>query len=262
MSDQGGSHYCLGMKLRETEKSVPSSWTKRLHQRNPWAFQHGIMQTGHNSIQCKFKIIKTLGWGIWECAKGNGRCSIQGQGWISHVNNGGHESQFCICSEYGEPIHVEGQFTILDGCEMHHEVFEGHFRFQIVLRGRGFYDANWVGDARSTTRYVFILLALESFNENAILKQPTIALFTTEMEYMATSRCTKKVVWLRQLLADVGYVQEGWTFIRWDNQRCIPLAKNPTHHYCTKHIDVQHHFIREKLKTDRYVWSFVQRRIW
>jgi hypothetical protein len=34
-----------------------------------------------------------------------------------------------------------------------------------------------------------------------------------------------------------------------DNQGCIALAKNPTHHSCTKHIDIQHHFIREKLES-------------
>ena len=33
-----------------------------------------------------------------------------------------------------------------------------------------------------------------------------------------------------------------------DSGGCITLAKNPTHHSNTKHIDVQHHFIREKLK--------------
>ena len=32
---------------------------------------------------------------------------------------------------------------------------------------------------------------------------------------------------------------------------CITLAKNPTHHFHTKHIDVQHHFIREKLKNQK-----------
>ena len=32
-----------------------------------------------------------------------------------------------------------------------------------------------------------------------------------------------------------------------DNQGCIALAKNPTHNFRTKHIDVQHHFIIEKL---------------
>ena len=37
-------------------------------------------------------------------------------------------------------------------------------------------------------------------------KQPTIALFTIEAEYMTTSHCTKETVWFKQLLADVEYV--------------------------------------------------------
>ena len=65
---------------------------------------------------------------------------------------------------------------------------------------------------------------------------------------MATSHYTKDTVWLWQLLADVGYVQEGPKSIMCGNQRCIALAKNPTHHSRTKHIEVQHHFIREKLE--------------
>ncbi len=50
-------------------------------------------------------------------------------------------------------------------------------------------------------------------------------------------------------MADVGLVQVGATTIRCDNQGCIALAKNPTHHSRTKHIDIQHHFIREKLES-------------
>ena len=65
---------------------------------------------------------------------------------------------------------------------------------------------------------------------------------------MATSHCTKEVVWLRQLLTDMGYVQEGPTFIMCNNKECTELAKNPTHHPRTKHINVQHHFIKEKLE--------------
>jgi hypothetical protein len=34
-----------------------------------------------------------------------------------------------------------------------------------------------------------------------------------------------------------------------DNQGCIALAKNCTHHSHTKHIDIQHHFIRENLES-------------
>ena len=65
---------------------------------------------------------------------------------------------------------------------------------------------------------------------------------------MATSHSTKEAIWLRQLMADVGCTQDGPTTVMCDNQGSMPLAKNPTHHSRTKHIDVQHHFIREKLE--------------
>jgi hypothetical protein len=115
---------------------------------------------------------------------------------------------------------------------------------------RGYCDADWGGDAnerRSTTGYVFFVgVGAISWN---CKRQPTIALSTTEAEYMATSQCTKEAIWLRKLMADVGLVQDGATIIMCDNQGCIALAKNPTHHSRTKHIDIQHHFIREKLES-------------
>ena len=49
-------------------------------------------------------------------------------------------------------------------------------------------------------------------------------------------------------MADVGCAQREATTIMCDNQGSISLAKNPTHHSRTKHIDVQYHFIREKLE--------------
>lgn len=51
-----------------------------------------------------------------------------------------------------------------------------------------------------------------------VQKEPTIALSMIEVEYMATSHC-EKIVWLRQLVADVGYVQEGVTSIMCDNKK-------------------------------------------
>ena len=114
---------------------------------------------------------------------------------------------------------------------------------------RGYCDADWAGDVqerRSTTGYVFFVgKGVVSWN---CRKQPTIALSTTEAEYMATSQCTKEAIWIRKLMEDVGYVQEEAMPIMCDNQGCIALAKNPKHHSRTKHIDVQHHFIREKLE--------------
>lgn len=116
---------------------------------------------------------------------------------------------------------------------------------------RGYCDADWGGDAntrKSTTGYAFFI------GEGAISwnskRQPTVALSTTEAEYMAASQSAKEAIWLRQLMADVGCVQEAATIIMCDNQGCIALAKNPKHHSRTKHIDVQHHFIREKIEDE------------
>jgi len=64
---------------------------------------------------------------------------------------------------------------------------------------------------------------------------------------MATSHCLKEALWLQQLLEDVGLVQRGASNIMCDYHGCIALAKDPKHQSRTKHIDVQHHFIRKKL---------------
>jgi hypothetical protein len=57
---------------------------------------------------------------------------VQGRGRIYHVCNDGYEGQYCICGEYGEPIHFEGRSTTLDVRETCHEVFEGLFELQIM----------------------------------------------------------------------------------------------------------------------------------
>ncbi len=78
---------------------------------------------------------------------------------------------------------------------------------------RGYCDADWGGDAnerRSTTEYVFFVgVGTISWN---CKRQPTIALSTTEAEYMATSQCTKETMWLKKLMTDVGLVQNGATY--------------------------------------------------
>jgi len=131
---------------------------------------------------------------------------------------------------------------------------KGTWNVRLRLGGQGLHlvglcDADWAGDVqdrRSTTGYVFMLgQGAISWNSK---RQPTIALSTVEAEYMAASQCVKEALWLRQLLEDVGLVQEQAMRILCDNQGCIALAKNPTHHSRTKHIDVQHHFIREKME--------------
>ena len=38
------------------------------------------------------------------------------------------------------------------------------------------------------------------------------------------------------------------TILKCDNQSSIKLAHNPIYHVRTKHIEIQHHFVREKIQ--------------
>ena len=65
---------------------------------------------------------------------------------------------------------------------------------------------------------------------------------------MALTLATKEAMWIKLFLTELGVFKGGPICINCDNQSCIALAKNPEHHARTKHIDIQYHFIREKVE--------------
>ena len=78
-------------------------------------------------------------------------------------------------------------------------------------------------------------------------KQPTVALSSTEAEYRAACSGTCEVVWLRRLLGEIGFSQQSPSIVLCENQSCLAIARNPVFHARTKHIEVQYHFVREKI---------------
>ena len=78
--------------------------------------------------------------------------------------------------------------------------------------------------------------------------QRTVALSSAEAEYMALSRCTQEVLWVRAMLKDMGREQVGETRVWEDNQGAIALARHAGYHAQTKHVDIRRHFIRENVK--------------
>jgi KUP system potassium uptake protein len=54
---------------------------------------------------------------------------------------------------------------------------------------------------------------------------------------------------MRRILEDMGEEQKAPTVINCDNQSSIKLANNPMYHARTKHIEIQHHFVREKIQS-------------
>ncbi|TPX55785.1 DNA-directed DNA polymerase [Powellomyces hirtus] len=111
----------------------------------------------------------------------------------------------------------------------------------------GYSDSDWAGcpdSRRSTTGFVSLFGGIVDWQSK---RQPTVALSSTEAEYMALPQACKEAIWLRQLLIELGYPQGLPCKIYEDNQGCIALARNPTNHARTKHIDIRHHFIRESI---------------
>ena len=70
-----------------------------------------------------------------------------------------------------------------------------------------------------------------------------------EAEYIAGAEAVKDIVWLRSLLAELGLKQDGSTRLFMDNQAAMRLAGNPGTHTRSKHIEIKHHIIRERIES-------------
>ena len=112
----------------------------------------------------------------------------------------------------------------------------------------GFSDSDWGGDKKdlkSTTGYAFMLSgAAVSWNSK---KQPTVAKSTTEAEYMALSMAASEAVWLKGIYEKLIPGALEVLKIHCDNKGAIDLARNPGYRPRTKHISIQHHFIRDRI---------------
>jgi hypothetical protein len=125
----------------------------------------------------------------------------------------------------------------------------------------GYTDANWAGGStsedgrRSTSGYVFTLGgAPVSWSSK---RQHSVALSSCEAEYIGQCNAAREAVFLRLLLKEVGYPIQGPTEIYADNQSAIALAKNPVYHARSRHIDIQYHFVREKVADGTVEYTYL-----
>ena len=74
-----------------------------------------------------------------------------------------------------------------------------------------------------------------------------------EAEYLALAHATKEALWLRSLLTDLGIPLDGPTSVTTDNQAAIAFAHDNQFHARSKHIDIRHHFVREKITSNEVI---------
>ena len=122
----------------------------------------------------------------------------------------------------------------------------------------GYADSDWASDKdtrRSVTAYVFTLGgAAVSWGSKL---QPTVALSSSESEYMAASAAAQEAIHLRSLMGSLGFNQVEPTIIWDDNQGAIAMSENPVMHKRTKHIDIRFHFVRDATARGEIKLSYI-----
>jgi len=110
----------------------------------------------------------------------------------------------------------------------------------------GYVDASWGEDLdtrRSQTGYAFLFGgAAVSWSTKL---QDTVALSSTEAEYLALSVAVKEALYLRNLFREVHSARAPAVPMFEDNQSTIKQALNLQSSARTRHIDVRHHFLKQ-----------------
>nr|GEU28808.1 homogeneously-staining region [Tanacetum cinerariifolium] len=146
-------------------------------------------------------------------------------------------------------LHEEVYMALPQGYTHISNIINHVCKLQKTLYGLKQANSDWASfqmTRRSTTGFcIFLGSCLISWQSK---KQEVVSRCSTKAEYKALVDCTCEVTWLLSLLKDLQVLSTLPETIFCDNQSSISLAANPVQHARTKHIEIDCHFIREKIK--------------
>ena len=79
-------------------------------------------------------------------------------------------------------------------------------------------------------------------------KQSVVARSSAEAEFRAMALGICEGIWLERLLKELCISVKKPVNMYCDNQSAISIAKNLVHHDLTKHVEIDRHFIKEKVE--------------
>jgi hypothetical protein len=113
-------------------------------------------------------------------------------------------------------------------------------------------DADWAGclDTRRSTLGFCVYLS-DNLVSWSLKQQHTVSHSSAEAEYRAVANAVAEATWIRQLLHELHRPSPAATVVFCDNVSAVYMSTNSVQHQCTKHIEIDLHFVRDHVAMDQ-----------
>ncbi|KAM0044971.1 putative RNA-directed DNA polymerase [Helianthus debilis subsp. tardiflorus] len=120
-------------------------------------------------------------------------------------------------------------------------------------------DSDWMGcpfTRRSRTGYLLLLGGAPVSWKSK--KQSVVSRSSAEAEYRAMATTVSEILWFRWLLTELETTQQGPTTLFCDNEAARHIANNPVFHERTKHVEMDCHFVRERVESKEILPTYIE----
>ncbi|KAI3754366.1 hypothetical protein L1987_54148 [Smallanthus sonchifolius] len=120
-------------------------------------------------------------------------------------------------------------------------------------------DSDWMGcpfTRRSRIGYLLVFGGAPVSWKSK--KQSVVSRSSAEAEYRAMAATVSEILWFRWLLTELDTPQEGPTTLFCDNEAARHIANNPVFHERTKHVEMDCHFVRERVESKEIAPAYIQ----